>query len=323
LDLKIYSESDIYRITEKVREFAESFGFNSYDSNLISLAVSEISTNAYRYANGGVVLIKSTSNGLGLEIVINDHGSGIKNISLAMQDGYSTSEHSLGLGLGAASRLVDEMLFNKNNSSGTSISLIKYLPVPDSFVDIGTVSFPDTREIFNGDGYIVKKYEGDKVFIALLDGAGKGEKAQEAVVKTKKIIAKNYKLSFDLLLRKCDELLRKDHCQRGVELLLMRITPNNSEFAGIGNLSTHIYSYPQVSFPIQNGRLCLSLPENIIIRKFKRPEHFLLILHTDGIVNNNFNSFYDSTKPAQSIAIDIFNRYALSDDDATVIVIKG
>lgn len=323
MQLVIYSEADIYRITESVREFAKSFGFNSYDSKQISLAVSEISTNAYRYADGGVVLIKSVSNNLGLEVIINDHGSGINNVPLAMQDGYSTSKDSLGLGLGAASRLVDEMVFNKNDSTGTSISLIKYLPVADSFVDIGTVSFPDTREVFNGDGYIVKKYEGNKVFIALLDGAGKGERAQEVTLKTKEIIAKNYKLSFDLLLRKCDELLRKDHCQRGVELLLIRITPKNIEFTGIGNLSTHIYSYPQVSFPMQNGRLCLSLPEKIIIRKFKKPDHFFLIVHTDGIVNNNFNSFYDSTKPAQEIAIDIFNRYALSDDDATVIVIKG
>ncbi|RUM45722.1 MAG: hypothetical protein DSY46_02175 [Hydrogenimonas sp.] len=320
---EIQDEVDLYIIVENVKACAEKFGFTPYDSTLISLAVSEISTNALRYAHGGRVSIQPTLNSKGLEVTIKDHGKGIKDLSLVMQDGYSTTIDSLGIGFGAAARLVDEMIFDHNSDDGTTIRLIKYLPVPDNYLDIGVVSFPDTRELLNGDGYLIKKYEGDKVLIAILDGAGHGAKAQEATQQTKNIIAENYKLPLDQILHKCDTFLRKIHSGRGVELGLLRITSTYAEFSGIGHIGVHSNRESHLSFPMQNGRLAWALPKKILMTRYSKPDHFMIILHTDGIVNNNFHTFYDFQATAQSIAVDLFNQYAQSDDDATVIIVKG
>jgi serine/threonine-protein kinase RsbT len=58
-------------------------------------------------------------------IVAEDNGPGIPDISLALQDGYSTSK-SLGVGLPGAKRLMDEFEIDTEAGKGTVIKMIKW-----------------------------------------------------------------------------------------------------------------------------------------------------------------------------------------------------
>ncbi len=61
----------------------------------------------------------------GLEIVIVDKGPGIPDINQAVKDGYSTAG-GLGLGLGGAKRLMDELRI-ESSKVGTKVTMRKWL----------------------------------------------------------------------------------------------------------------------------------------------------------------------------------------------------
>jgi serine/threonine-protein kinase RsbT len=61
-------------------------------------------------------------------VVARDSGPGIRNVDLAMQDGYSTGK-SLGLGLPGAKRLMDEFTIESTVGTGTTITMKKWARV--------------------------------------------------------------------------------------------------------------------------------------------------------------------------------------------------
>ncbi|MCX6071808.1 MAG: ATP-binding protein, partial [Chloroflexi bacterium] len=54
-----------------------------------------------------------------------DHGPGIPDMALAMQDGFSTAG-GLGLGLGGAKRLVTEFAIHSQPGEGTRVSVTRW-----------------------------------------------------------------------------------------------------------------------------------------------------------------------------------------------------
>ena len=61
----------------------------------------------------------------GLRAVFEDHGPGIPDISLAMQDGYTTG-NTLGLGLGGARRLVNDFDIVSTPGEGTRVTITRW-----------------------------------------------------------------------------------------------------------------------------------------------------------------------------------------------------
>ena len=90
-------------------------------------AASELVRNMLNYANGGKILIEIVSRGRdnGIRLTFADKGPGIKDISLAMKDGYSTGK-SLGLGLPGAKRLSNEFNIQSESGKGTTVTIIKW-----------------------------------------------------------------------------------------------------------------------------------------------------------------------------------------------------
>ena len=94
----INTDTDVVAARQKGRELASELGFVSTDSTLLATAISELARNIVRYAKHGEILIAPVQSGdrVGITVVARDKGPGIANISVAMQDGFSTSG---GLGL--------------------------------------------------------------------------------------------------------------------------------------------------------------------------------------------------------------------------------
>jgi anti-sigma regulatory factor (Ser/Thr protein kinase) len=318
----LYKESDAYAVAQEAKALAYEVGLSEFDSGMLALSTSEIATNAIRHAKHGLSTIQRTANNKGVEVTIEDSGQGISDLNVAFRDGFSTYG-SLGLGLGAARRSVDEMQFNKNDSSGVSITLRTYLHTAEEDMDIGAVSFSATHELRNGDAYIIKEYHGDCVLVGVFDGAGTGEKAAVSSKIAAEVAKRNYKLPLNELITLIDRLLRQSLCERTVEMCLLRLTSDTLECAAIGNVSVFSRTEPKITFPIQNGSAGMVLPTPIHVTSRPRPKKFFFALHSDGIEKRNIESFMEGTHSSHYTAQCIFDGLAVAHDDATVVVIKG
>jgi len=125
--VSIDCDADIVSARQKGRELASQCGFQTTDLAVIATAISELARNIVRYAvHGEVVLRLLEVNGRrGIEVMATDDGPGIPDITLAMQDGYSTSG-GLGLGLPGTRRLMDEFELKSDFGKGTNVTVRRW-----------------------------------------------------------------------------------------------------------------------------------------------------------------------------------------------------
>ena len=126
--IPITVDADIIEARRCGRDLARAAGFSNGDQTVIAAAVSEISRNIVLYARRGEVRFQVVDDGQkrGLIIVASDEGPGIRDLDLAMQEGYSTSG-GFGLGLPGAKRLMDEFEIASEPGRGTTITMRKWI----------------------------------------------------------------------------------------------------------------------------------------------------------------------------------------------------
>lgn len=127
-EFQIQSEGDIVMARKAVRDAATALGFGLTDVTRIVTAASELTRNIYQYAKSGTMRWRSLNLGgcVGLELVFEDHGPGIPDITRAMEPGFSTGR-GLGMGLPGAKRLMDEMSIQSEVGKGTTVQIRKWL----------------------------------------------------------------------------------------------------------------------------------------------------------------------------------------------------
>lgn len=125
--MKIEREQDVVPFRNRVKEYAVKIGMSLVNQTKLITAASELVRNMLKYAGGGTTLIEVVSEGRnsGIRLLFQDKGPGIKDIALAMKDGYSTGK-SLGLGLPGAKRLVNEFDIKSKPGEGTIVSILKW-----------------------------------------------------------------------------------------------------------------------------------------------------------------------------------------------------
>lgn len=124
----IRSDVDIVVARQQGREIAAKAGFKGTDLTVIATAISEVARNILLYAKEGEILLGEVQNGQrrGIAVIARDDGPGIPNLSLAMQDGYSTGK-GLGLGLPGSKRLMDEFNVVSQPGKGTTVTMKKWV----------------------------------------------------------------------------------------------------------------------------------------------------------------------------------------------------
>jgi serine/threonine-protein kinase RsbT len=125
--VSIDCDADIVTARQKGRELASKCGFPTTDLAVIATAISELARNIVRYALHGEIVLRLVRDPLkrGVEVVATDDGPGIPDVSLAMQDGYSTSG-GLGLGLPGTRRLMDEFEITTDFGKGTKVTVRRW-----------------------------------------------------------------------------------------------------------------------------------------------------------------------------------------------------
>ncbi|WP_232429538.1 anti-sigma regulatory factor [Noviherbaspirillum autotrophicum] len=125
--MPLSSDIDVLKARQCGKELAASLRFSTSELTIIATAISEIARNTVLYAKDGWMELRVIQKGnrRGLLVIAEDGGPGITDLSLAMQDGYTTSR-GLGIGLPGAKRLMDEFEIASEVGKGTTIIMKKW-----------------------------------------------------------------------------------------------------------------------------------------------------------------------------------------------------
>jgi serine/threonine-protein kinase RsbT len=125
--LPLISEQDIVLARQAIRKAAQQIGFSIVDQTKIVTAASELARNALVYGGGGILNweVVSENGRQGLRLTVIDKGPGIKDLALAMKDGW-TSGTGLGLGLPGAKRLVNQFNITSQPGVGTTVIVTRW-----------------------------------------------------------------------------------------------------------------------------------------------------------------------------------------------------
>ena len=123
----VQTAEDVVAIRHAVRQRAVELGFNLVDQTKIVTAASELARNTVQYGGGGTVTIEAVEElgRRGLRLTFADSGPGIKDVELAMKDGYTTAG-GLGLGLSGARRLSSDFHIDSTPGEGTRVTITRW-----------------------------------------------------------------------------------------------------------------------------------------------------------------------------------------------------
>ncbi len=112
----------------QVKKNLRQLGVDAEVIRRVSIAMYEGEINMVIHAGGGTALVKVSPDYI--EIVLEDHGPGIKDIDLAMQEGYSTATDTIrslgfgaGMGLPNMKKYTDSMEISSTVGVGTTITM--------------------------------------------------------------------------------------------------------------------------------------------------------------------------------------------------------
>ena len=112
--------------SSKVKNMLKRVGYDSDSIRRVAIAMYEGEINMVIHADGGYIDVDIDSEKVSLALC--DHGKGIENIELAMQEGYSTAPDEVrslgfgaGMGLSNMKKNSDEMRIESTVGVGTSV----------------------------------------------------------------------------------------------------------------------------------------------------------------------------------------------------------
>jgi serine/threonine-protein kinase RsbT len=312
------NEKDVAEARDMASEMAAETGFDKTE---------EIAGNALKFAGRGTVTIGLTDNRKGLQITVHDRGCGIRNIKKAMEEGYSSRAGSLGMGLNAAKRAMDEISVKSKAENGTTVIMKRYLPLPEDEIEYGIISLNDERYPVNGDAWVIKEFEGDKALLAVIDGTGNGFNANKAANFVKGIVEENYRSGLPVIVRKCHKKIKKTFDTSSImscAMGLLLLKPRTLEYVGVGDIDIHVTGTPEkIHFQNQRGVVGdIRLPD-LRLQKHRCGRNIIAIMCSDGIMPR-FSGDRDLPldKSAQHIADFIMKNHIREYGDATVLVVK-
>jgi signal transduction histidine kinase len=128
LTVEIRRERDVVFARQRARRLAELLDVDAQDRTRLATAVSEIARNAFEYGSGGRAEFLVEDIPPELIVRITDRGRGIADVQ-AILDGRYRSASGLGLGIAGARRLADRFEITSRLGEGTTVTLVKRLPI--------------------------------------------------------------------------------------------------------------------------------------------------------------------------------------------------
>lgn len=326
--ISVSHSGDVVTARRLARSMAAEIGFSDQAAEEIGLVASELAANLIRHAREGQLSLERLAAGgrVGLQVEAVDSGPGIENVDLAMMDGFSTAG-GLGIGLGTANRLMDELSVDTKRRKGTQVVGRRWLrkpaaPTEHCPLEFGVATRPHPQMEVNGDAFVVQKWE-QSALVAVIDGLGHGQFAHRAAQAARQYVATHFDRPLAEIFRGVGYSCR---ATRGVVMALARFdwALRQLTLASVGNVEVRVCGNSRpVRFISRRGVVGGQAPTPLITECGWEAQE-LLVLHTDGLKSHwawqGFGHLRDQS--ATSIAQELLRALARDNDDATVVVVK-
>lgn len=306
---------------------AQLLGFSESICGKVAIVATELATNLWKHAQGGELHVQAFQLGSdqGLELLSIDRGPGMRNMSIQMRDGYSTTGTS-GTGLGAIRRQAHVFDIFSEPGKGTVLvarffhEVSRGAELPRPILSVGAVTAPINGESVCGDHWSTRTLSGVNV-VLLADGLGHGPKAAEASVMTEMVLNASKESDPAVLLEEMHLALRST---RGAATAVAAVNQGRGEltFAGVGNISAMVLSEGAVQHLVShNGTVGQAMRK---VQKFSYPwrQDSTLILHSDGLHTNwRMDAYPGLTRKHPSLmAAVLYRDWSRGRDDSSVVV---
>ncbi|ATH16053.1 MULTISPECIES: anti-sigma regulatory factor [Delftia] len=125
--MPLQNEQQIVATRQTVRSLCQMLKFSLVDQTKMITAASELSRNTLIHGKGGHMnwAIIEVNGKQALQLIFEDTGPGIKDLKMAMTDGFTTGT-GMGLGLPGSKRLVNDFKIETELGQGTRVSITKW-----------------------------------------------------------------------------------------------------------------------------------------------------------------------------------------------------
>nr|BFE87954.1 ATP-binding protein [Planobispora longispora] len=269
---------------------AEARGFGEKDIGRMAVAVSEAASNLVKHAVEGVMLIRPHPElSAAIEVVAVDRGPGMRDVSRALRDGYSTTG-TLGIGLGGIARMTDAYEIHSIPGTGTVVAMCFTPGDPPPPFRISGMTRPIGEESVCGDAYAVVRTDAATT-VMVCDGLGHGDAAAHASREAGRVFQEEMERTAladtDLApVAVVERIHRGLNRTRGGAVAVARLERSSGtvRFSGLGNVSAWIV-HPEgrqgmISMPGIAGH---QAPRTLREYEYAVPPSGMLVLHSDGL----------------------------------------
>ncbi|GII86500.1 TorS-related protein [Sphaerisporangium siamense] len=321
--LRLEDASAIGAARRMATALARDRGFDDEHVGQVAVAVSEAASNLVKHARVGLMLIRPHPGALGtVEVISIDSGPGMSDTVGPIRDGYSTTG-TLGIGLGAITRLADSYDIYSQPGKGTVLTMLftaRGTSVPDT-VACG-LGRPVGDEIVSGDALAFEETP-DTVTAIVCDGLGHGIGAAEASREAVRVFRAAPEVTPVSMIERVHRAL--GHTRGGaVAAIHVDRRSRAVTYAGIGNISGWIVTptgrQGMLAMPGIAGHNARHMRES----RYELPPHAVIVLHSDGLTERWDLAAYPGLlrHSAHVIAGTLFRDSAIRRDDASVLVIR-
>jgi anti-sigma regulatory factor (Ser/Thr protein kinase) len=307
---------------------AEDAKLGERETGSLAIAVTEIVTNLVKHAGNGTMIVEAVANNgsSGVRLLGLDRGPGIRDLSAALRDGFSTAGTG-GNGLGAIKRLSNTFDIYTSPGHGTAV-LAEFWPHKKPAqhlnpIEVGVVSIPVKGEDICGDGWGVKSF-GEAMMFMVVDGLGHGILAAEAAQEAQRIFSGSQGDSLIPILQDSHDALKKT---RGAAMAIASVNFEKQllSYAGVGNISASMVTLEgSRGMASHNGTVGHHLQR---LQEFTFPwsAGCILVMHSDGLRSGWDLKAYPGiwSKHPSLIAGILYRDFYRERDDVTVLVAKS
>jgi anti-sigma regulatory factor (Ser/Thr protein kinase) len=227
------------KVRRRAVDLAERVGFDETRAGHVAIVATEVSTNLYRHAREGVVLLRILRRGLegGVELVALDRGPGIRDVHALLRDGASTGG-TLGIGLGAIPRLSNS--YDMHSVPGHGTVVVATFWAGERILSEVAAGITRTLdgEAECGDAYALRPTD-DGWLAMSVDGLGHGPLAARAAEAATRCFLSSSERSPGAVMA---ELHRATAGTRGAAVAIahLDLAQGRLGYAGIGNIAGRI-----------------------------------------------------------------------------------
>jgi anti-sigma regulatory factor (Ser/Thr protein kinase) len=322
LRVRVDDESYIGAARRAVRDRAAEIGLSGAALDKLDILSTELATNLSKYGKTGQeILVQNASSDdeRAVTLICVDRGPGIADVDKALIDGLSTS-NTLGAGLGSLKRLSNKFEISSEVGKGTIVICTVGDTSSSGFSDVAWLSVPYPGEPRCGDGVSICSSE-HCTSILVVDGLGHGDGAADV---SRDACGTFEQSPFEPGTKVIERLGAALSGTRGAAVAVSRIEyrSNKLVFVGVGNISSHIYSFYESTGCVSTQGVVGGQLRTLLENTYEWVPGSILLMHSDGIRSSASLASARTGKSAMMLAAEIYRDHYRANDDATVVVVK-